>query len=105
MAGFREDRSEMATYTTNLNLKKPADSDTYDIDDFNGNSDIIDTAVGNLRDSVSSTQNGFIYNGEWSGMQAKNGNSMARLVLNDDGAITLYRSTDGGANWNWVRSL
>lgn len=35
----------MADYTTNYNLKKPADTDFYDIDDFNGNADIIDTAL------------------------------------------------------------
>ena len=57
----------MANYTTNLNLKKPADSDTYDIADFNGNMDTLDAkigAVGNtslqsqvttLRESVSPT--------------------------------------------------
>ena len=32
----------MATYTTNYNLKKPADSDFINIADLNGNSDIID---------------------------------------------------------------
>ena len=32
----------MATYTTNYNLKKPADSDFINIADLNGNADIID---------------------------------------------------------------
>ena len=32
----------MATYTTNYNLKKPADSDFINISDLNGNADIID---------------------------------------------------------------
>lgn len=32
----------MATYTTNYNLKKPADSDFINVADFNGNADIID---------------------------------------------------------------
>ena len=32
----------MATYTTNYNLKKPADSDLINIADVNGNADIID---------------------------------------------------------------
>lgn len=35
----------MADYTTNYNLKKPADTDFYDVADFNGNADIIDTAL------------------------------------------------------------
>lgn len=35
----------MATYTTNYNLKKPADSDFINIADLNGNADIIDTEL------------------------------------------------------------
>lgn len=35
----------MATYTTNLNLKKPATSDLVSIADINGNMDTLDTEV------------------------------------------------------------
>lgn len=35
----------MATYTTNYNLKKPADSDFINVADLNGNADIIDTEL------------------------------------------------------------
>lgn len=35
----------MADYTSNYNLKKPADTNFYDVADFNGNADIIDTAL------------------------------------------------------------
>lgn len=35
----------MATYTDNLHLEKPAQSDLYNIDVFNGNADIIDSAM------------------------------------------------------------
>lgn len=35
----------MATYTDNLHLEKPAQSDLYDISVFNGNADIIDSAM------------------------------------------------------------
>ena len=38
----------MATYTTNLNLKKPTTSEMYNVLDWNDNSDKIDTAVGSL---------------------------------------------------------
>lgn len=38
----------MADYTENLNLKKPARTDYFSVADFNGNADIIDTAVGDL---------------------------------------------------------
>lgn len=37
----------MATNTTNYNLKKPAQSDFYNVEDFNGNMDIIDEALNN----------------------------------------------------------
>ena len=42
----------MASYTTNYNLKKPADSDSYDIADANGNMDIIDGALNTLNSKV-----------------------------------------------------
>lgn len=45
----------MASYTPNINLKKPADGDAYDIADANGNMDAIDTAIGSLRESVNQT--------------------------------------------------
>lgn len=35
----------MATYTKNLNLKKPTDSENFDIQDFNGNADILDEEI------------------------------------------------------------
>lgn len=35
----------MATYTDNYHLEKPAQSDLYNIDVFNGNADIIDAAM------------------------------------------------------------
>lgn len=40
----------MATYTTNLNLKKPAQSDKVRIADFNNNADLIDAAIGAVGD-------------------------------------------------------
>lgn len=42
----------MATYTPNYNLKKPADSDSYDIADANGNMDIIDGALNTLNNQI-----------------------------------------------------
>ena len=40
----------MASYTPNYNLKKPSQDDFFDVYDFNGNSDIIDTALNNKAD-------------------------------------------------------
>lgn len=42
----------MATYTPNYNLKKPADADSYDIADANGNMDIIDGTLGTLNNQI-----------------------------------------------------
>ena len=42
-----------AEYTENLGLKKPAQEDFYDVDDFNGNADIIDAQITELKKSVS----------------------------------------------------
>ena len=44
----------MASYTTNLNLKKPAGSENVAIGDINGNMDTIDSAYGTLSDQIAS---------------------------------------------------
>lgn len=47
----------MATYTQNINLKKPDPSDFYNIEDFNGNSDKIDTFAKTTSDHIANKQN------------------------------------------------
>ncbi len=42
----------MASYTTNLNLKKPAGSENVAIGDINNNMDVIDQAYGALSDQI-----------------------------------------------------
>ena len=42
----------MASYTTNLNLKKPSGSEAVAIGDINGNMDTIDTAYGTLNGNI-----------------------------------------------------
>ena len=42
----------MATYTPNLNLKKPAGTENMNINDINGNSDIIDAALVKTNESL-----------------------------------------------------
>ena len=51
----------MATYTTNLNLKKPTTSEMYNVLDWNNNSDKIDAAYGTLNSQM--TVLGSIVNG------------------------------------------
>lgn len=44
----------MADFTENYNLKKPADTDFYNVQDFNDNADIIDSALNNLDAKIDS---------------------------------------------------
>lgn len=46
----------MATYTSNLNLKKPAANENVNIADINSNMNLIDSAVGNLQSAIGSTK-------------------------------------------------
>lgn len=47
--------------TTNYNLKKPATSDYYNVDDWNGNMDIIDAELKKRPDAAATqTQNGYM---------------------------------------------
>ena len=46
----------MATYTPNLNLTKPAQTDGYDIDVYNDNLDDLDTWAGTKNTEVSGLQ-------------------------------------------------
>ena len=49
----------MASYTPNYNLKKPSQDDFFDVDDFNANADIIDTALnGKLNTDFSNISGG-----------------------------------------------
>ena len=51
----------MANYTPNYNLKKPAQDDFFDVDDFNENADKIDTALnGKLNTDFSNISGGAI---------------------------------------------
>lgn len=45
----------MASYTPNINLKKPTTSEMYNVLDWNDNSDKIDTAIGNLSSQIAQT--------------------------------------------------
>ena len=43
----------MAAYTQNYNLKKPASTDNYSVDDFNNNADLIDAELKKLHGTIS----------------------------------------------------
>lgn len=69
----------MASYTPNLNLKKPAATDAADIADINGNMDLIDAAVsailgtvypvGSIYMSVNSASPASLFGGTWEQIQ------------------------------------
>ena len=69
----------MATYTTNYHLKKPAPSDTVDIDDLNGNFDVLDEHLKIAEDKtdlpdVTSADNGKVLrvvNGAWAAVNVE----------------------------------
>lgn len=42
----------MATFTTNLNLEKPDLTENYDINVINNNSDVLDTAIKEIQDTL-----------------------------------------------------
>lgn len=71
----------MATNTTNYNLKKPAQSDFYNVEDFNGNMDIIDGALNNA--GVNKID------------KVTNGTAGNMVVLTDDGGVA-----DGGLKFS-----
>lgn len=43
--------------------------------------------------------------GVWSGLQANEGSVGYRLVINSEGDIQLYKTTDSGENWTLERTL
>lgn len=45
-------------YTDNLNLKKPEQTEFYDVNDFNGNADILDTEITKIKNSYVTSVNG-----------------------------------------------
>ena len=68
----------MPNQTPNINLTKPLQTENYDVDVFNGNSDIIDTQIGSIK----------------TGYVKKSGDTMTgRLTLSADPASNLEAST------------
>lgn len=61
--------------TNNLKLKKPAQSDFYNIDDFNYNSDVIDEAIDKIHkqvDGINPDAGSITYDNKMSGLKSVN---------------------------------
>lgn len=75
----------MADYTENLNLKKPARTDYFSVADFNGNADIIDSAVGSIDTALSNKLNTDFSNVSGGAIAIANGGTGATTA---SGALT-----------------
>ena len=75
----------MADYTENLNLKKPARTDYFSVADFNGNADIIDSAVGSIDTALDSKLNTDFSNVSGGAIAISNGGTGATTA---SGALT-----------------
>lgn len=75
----------MADYTENLNLKKPARTDYFSVADFNGNADIIDTAIGDIDTALDSKLNTDFSNVSGGAISIANGGTGATTA---SGALT-----------------
>lgn len=75
----------MADYTENLNLKKPARTDYFSVADFNGNADIIDSAVGDIDTALDGKLNTDFSNVSGGAIAISNGGTGATTA---SGALT-----------------
>lgn len=75
----------MASYTTNLNLKKPAGSENVAIGDINNNMDTIDTAYGTLNSNLNN-------------LLGATNNTYSNVDLNDYKTPGAYYFTTGCSN-------
>lgn len=75
----------MATYTTNLNLEKPLQTEYYNIDKHNANYDKIDTAVKNNTDDIAELD--------------------TKKLDKTGGTVSGALTVSGGITGNWFKSL
>lgn len=86
----------MASYTTNLHLKKPAASEKVSIADINGNMDILDAAYDTVNDNISAVQSRF-GNVRYVGKNIP-GNSNIRYDFSDACAFLIFCASSAAAS-------
>ena len=86
----------MPNYTPNYNLKKPLQTENYNIDDANGNMDIVDSAIKNVEDVVFKYQDPVVV-GNLIKLSNKGNSSRLYFKLGADvtGASILISTDDG----------
>ena len=94
----------MASYTPNYNLKKPADSDSYDIADHNGNMDKIDTALNTINSKLALTNitnvNAIRYNDDRVQIKYFNGQTDQKvLTFNPYDKSIAFSHSDNGTSF------
>lgn len=87
----------MASYTTNLNLKKPAGSENVAIGDINNNMDTIDQAYGTLNSKI----NGIFVRYETTISTSSSGNALIDSVINNRLPICAF-AIDGASVYSVV---
>ena len=89
----------MASYTTNLNLKKPAGSENVAIGDINNNMDTIDQAYGTLSDQIGNISfvNEDISSGSNKDINIGNLKKFLLIILGNAGAMYFGRTTSDGS--------
>lgn len=104
----------MASYTTNINLKKPTTSEMYNVLDWNDNSDKIDTAIGNLNSQLKlkrimktytnitlpSTDNPYAQIDDYNGLGVNTGYYLVSMIIRGwnnthVGTMSLVKSSNG----------
>ena len=82
-------------YTNSLNLKKPDQTDFYNVDDFNANADILDVQISNIKSGYLPLTGGTVTGTITAGTDV----SLRRTVNN------AYVSVRGGTNYNTGASV
>lgn len=91
----------MATYTTNLSLKKPAQSDKIRIADINNNMDMVDQAIGDLTTNVGKCEVRVVDMGTISSLPAS---KAVTGLETDEVCIAAYLGTPSAQRSSWTVS-
>lgn len=84
-----------ASYTDNFNLKKPAQTDNYDIEDANGNMDLIDSVLKEHSTQLNAITNKISAIRFFSVVVDPNGQNSVNVVLSDIKSSSIILAING----------